>query len=56
MVKKNYSGKKERINGIWYPVTVSAYSFKEAIKMLYKGQRKQYGTVEAVNGRFSIDN
>ena len=47
-----YSGKQEKINGVWYPVTVTARSLQEAISKLYKGQRKSYGTVEEVKGRF----
>ena len=47
-----YSGKEEKINGVWYTVTVKARSLKEAISKLYKGQRKSYGVVEAVKGRF----
>lgn len=50
--EKTYVGKEERINGEWYSVTVKAYSYREAVKMLYKGQRKSYGVVEAVRGRF----
>jgi hypothetical protein len=50
-----FSGKEEKINGKWYPVTVNANSVKEAIKKLYVGQRKSYGTVEDVRGRFSKD-
>lgn len=52
---KTYVGKEERINGVWYPVTVRAESHKEAVKKLYVGQRKSYGTVEAVRGRFVED-
>ena len=48
-----YSGKDEKINGKWYPVTVTASSEKEAIKKLYVGKRKSYGTVSAIRGRFS---
>lgn len=48
-----FSGKYERINGEWFPVTVEAETLKEAIKKLYIGQRKSYGTVEAVKGRFT---
>jgi len=51
---KKYSGKEERINGVWYPVTVRASCYKEAIQMIYKGQRKSYGVVEAVRGRFVL--
>ena len=47
-----YSGKDEKINGKWYPVTVTASSEKEAIKKLKVGQRKSYGTVSAIRGRF----
>lgn len=50
---KTYTGKDERINGQWYPVTVIAFSHREAVKKLYVGQRKSYGTVEAVRGRFT---
>jgi len=50
---KTYSGKDEKINGTWHPVTVKADSLKEAIKMLYVGQRKSYGRVEAIRGRFT---
>lgn len=52
---KRFVGKEEKINGVWYPVTVKANSLKEANTMLYKGQRKSYGIVEAVRGRFVID-
>lgn len=48
-----YQGKEEKINGTWHPVTVKAESLKEAIKKLYIGQKKSYGIVEAVRGRFS---
>jgi len=51
-----YSGKDEKINGKWYPVTVTASSLKEAVKKIYVGQRKSYGTVEAIRGRFSKEN
>lgn len=47
-----YTGKEERINGRWYSVTVEAGSLREAISRLYVGQRKSYGTVEAIRGRF----
>lgn len=47
-----YAGKEERINGVWYSVCVEADSYKEATKKLYKGQRKSYGIVEDVRGRF----
>ena len=49
---KEYIGKEERINGMWYPVSVNADSYADAIKMLYAGQRKSYGIVEAIRGRF----
>ena len=49
---KTFSGKEELINGIWYPVTVKAENYKDAIKMLYVGQRKSYGVVSAIRGRF----
>lgn len=49
---KTYIGKDERINGAWYSVTVHADNYKEAIKKLYVGQRKSYGIVEAIRGRF----
>jgi hypothetical protein len=42
---KNYTGKSEKINGVWYPVTVKAENLKEANAMLKKGMRKSYGTV-----------
>ena len=48
-----YEGKEERINGKWYAVTVEAETVKTARKKLYIGQRKSYGTVEAIRGRFS---
>lgn len=50
-----YTGKDEMINGKWHPVTVQADSLKEAIKMLYVGQRKSYGIVEAIRGKFIKD-
>ena len=50
---KKFSGKDEKINGTWYPVTVSAENLKEAIKKLFVGKRKSYGVVEAIRGRFS---
>ena len=49
----DFSGKDEKINGKWYPVTVKASDLKSAIKKLYVGQRKSYGTVQAIRGRFS---
>jgi hypothetical protein len=50
---KQYSGKAEKVNGKWYPVTVTANSKHEAIRMLFVGQRKSYGIVEAISGRFT---
>ena len=50
-----FSGKDEKINGKWYPVTIEAKSAKEAIKKLYVGQRKSYGTVSEIRGRFAKD-
>ena len=50
-----YTGKNEMINGKWHPVTVQAENLKEAIKMLYVGQRKSYGIVEQIKGRFTKD-
>lgn len=50
-----YSGKEEKINGKWYPVTVEANSLKEAVKKLKVGMRKSYGTVSEIRGRFSKD-
>jgi hypothetical protein len=52
---KHYVGKDERINGQWYPVRVEAESIQDANRKLYKGQRKSYGTVEAVRGRWLIE-
>ena len=49
---KKYSGKDEKINGQWYPVTVEAYSHQEAIKKLYVGQQKSYDRVQEIRGRF----
>ena len=49
---KKYQGKDEKINGTWYPVTVKAESYKQAIRKLYIGQKKSYGIVEAIRGRF----
>lgn len=49
---KTFTGKEEKINGTWYYVTVKANSYREAVKKIYVGQRKSYGTVEAVRGRF----
>jgi hypothetical protein len=50
---KTYQGKDERINGTWYPVTVMADNYRNATKMLYIGQKKSYGIVEAIRGRFT---
>lgn len=52
---KKFIGKEERINGVWYPVSVEAWSIQDANKKLYVGQRKGYGIVEAVRGRWIID-
>ena len=52
---KRFVGKEERINGQWYPVSVIAESVKDANRKLYVGQRKSYGKVEAVRGRWAID-
>ena len=52
---KKWIGKYERINGVWYPVSVYAHTQRQAISMLYVGQRKSYGIVEAVKGRWVID-
>nr|BDD47660.1 hypothetical protein 9 [bacterium] len=52
---KTYYGKQEKINGVWFPVTVRANSLKEANRKLYKGQRKSYGIVEDVKGRLYLD-
>ena len=54
-IMPKYSGKDEKINGKWYSVTVEASSLKEAIKKLKVGQRKSYGTVSEIRGRFSKD-
>ena len=54
-IMSKYSGKEERINGVWYPVSVEAESIKHANKKLYVGQRKSYGTVEAIRGRWMLD-
>ena len=53
LIMAKYSGKDEKINGKWYPVTVKASTVKEAINKLYVGQQKSYGTVQAIRGRFS---
>jgi len=55
MAKKIYTGKEEKINGVWYPVSVRAESVEEANGKLYKGQHKSYGVVEDVRGRWEID-
>lgn len=52
VVMKTFEGKEERINGQWFPVVVKAENIKEARTKLYVGQRKSYGVVEAVRGRF----
>lgn len=52
-IMAKFSGKDEKINGKWYPVTVEASLLKSAIKKLYVGQRKSYGTVQQIRGRFS---
>lgn len=52
---KTYTGKEERINGRWYPVSVKAENIKEANRKLYKGQRKSYGVVEQVRGRWNVE-
>lgn len=49
---KTYQGKEEMINGVWYPVTVRASSYKEAVNKLKEGQRKSYGMVQKIRGRF----
>lgn len=51
---KTFTGKQEKINGEWHNVTVQAYSLKEANQMLFKGQKKSYGRVEDIRGRFTI--
>ena len=51
---KTFTGKQEMINGQWYSVTVNADSLKEANKMLFVGQRKSYGIVQKIRGRFTI--
>ena len=50
---KHYQGKDEMINGQWFPVNVKADSLKEANKKLFVGQRKSYGIVQKIRGRFS---
>ena len=52
---KLYVGKEERINGQWYPVCLYAESVKDANSKLYVGQKKSYGVVEAVRGRWTIN-
>ena len=49
---KNYSGKEEMINGIWYPVTVKAENLKDANSKLFQGQQKSYGIVQKIKGIF----
>ena len=51
---KTFTGKQEMINGQWYSVTVNADNVKEVNKMLYVGQRKSYGIVQKIRGRFTI--
>jgi hypothetical protein len=51
---KTFTGKQEMINGQWYNVTVNADNVKEANKMLFVGQRKSYGIVQKIRGRFTI--
>jgi hypothetical protein len=51
---KTFTGKQEMINGQWHSVTVNADNIKEANKMLLVGQRKSYGIVEKIRGRFTI--
>lgn len=48
-------GKEEKINGVWYSVTVEADTLKEANKKLFKGQKKSYGIVEDIRGRWIKD-
>ena len=55
MEKKIYVGKSEQINGQWYPITVIAYSIKDAIKASYIGKKKPYGIVQNIKGRFKED-
>lgn len=54
-MEKYYTGKEERINGQWYPVRVKAESIQDANTKLCVGQRKSYGIVEAVRGRWIKD-
>ena len=54
-MEKTFVGKEEKINGLWYPVVVVAESIKEANRKLYKGQRKSYGIVQDVRGRWMRD-
>ena len=49
---KKYEGKEERISGVWYPATIKADNYKQAVKGLFVGKRKSYGIVEAVRGRW----
>ena len=49
----HFVGKEEKINGKWYPVNVTASSVKDANKKLYIGQRKSYGTVTDIRGRWT---
>jgi hypothetical protein len=55
MEKKKYVGKEELINNQWYSVSVTAYSIQEANKLLFKGMRKSYGTVQEIKGRWKIN-
>lgn len=50
---KTFEGKDEMINGQWYPVTVQAENLKDANSKLSVGQRKSYGVVQKIRGRFS---
>lgn len=54
-IMKRWVGKDERINGVWYPVTVYAESVQDANRKLYVGKKKSYGIVEAVRGRWTLD-
>jgi len=55
MKKRTFIGKFEQINGHWYPLSVRAYSIKDAIKSTYKGKMKPYGVVQNIKGRFKED-
>lgn len=52
---KVFTGKDERINGVWYPVVVRAQNIKEAHNKLYINQRKSYGVVQAIRGRLTLN-